>query len=61
MNSNKQCNKCNFFEQIGTIDRSSEGLAGLCRYNPPLLMEKMAMVAQWPVVQAKDWCGKFSN
>lgn len=56
----KTCEVCSYFEQNDDIKRVASGTAGLCRYNPPLIMETMAPVAQWPVVQVKDWCGRFT-
>ena len=61
MTSSKNCGACNYFEQTDAIEKAVSNKAGLCRYNPPLMMETMAPVAQWPVVQVKDWCGKFAD
>ena len=61
MNKSKKCEVCNFFERTDAIERVAAGRVGLCRYNPPLIMENMSPVAQWPVVNVEDWCGKFAN
>ena len=61
MRTIKHCESCAYFEQTDAIEKVVSKSAGLCRYNPPLIMETMAPVAQWPVVQVNDWCGKFSN
>ena len=60
MENTKNCRACSYFDQTGAIEKVAYGLAGFCRYNPPLIMETMTPVAQWPVVQVQDWCGKFS-
>ena len=57
----RNCKACNYFEQSDAIERVATGKAGLCRYNPPLIIENMTPVAQWPVVQVEDWCGKFAS
>ena len=57
----KTCKVCNYFEQDEAIKKVASGKVGLCRYNPPLIMDNMAPAAQWPVVQVKDWCGKFAS
>ena len=61
METKRICKFCNYFEQVDAIEKMTRGKAGLCRYNPPLMMENMTPVAQWPVVQIEDWCGKFAN
>lgn len=61
MEEKKNCKVCTYFEQTDAIERVASGTVGLCRYNPPLIMESMTPVAQWPVVQVEDWCGKFAS
>ncbi len=61
MEKTKNCKSCTYFEQTDAIGKVTTGKAGLCRYNPPLIMETMTPVAQWPVVRVEDWCGKFAN
>jgi len=34
-------------------------LVTLCRYNPPKIVSLNSDRAEWPVVQTKDWCGKW--
>ena len=55
----KNCNACNYFEQ--RRDKKLKNEAGLCRFNPPTILETVNPVAYWPSVQPDDWCGKFAN
>jgi hypothetical protein len=55
----KNCTDCNYFEQRG--EKNSENQSGLCRFNPPTIIETVNPVAYWPSVQPTDWCGKFAN
>ena len=53
------CNKCAYFGQEND-QVTSEANSGSCRINPPSAstQDKMAF---WPIVNSKDWCGRFET
>ncbi len=61
MSNTKKCSACAYFENHNSVESLASSKIGLCRLNPPFIMETMAPVAQWPLVKSDDWCGKYSN
>lgn len=53
------CATCVFFDRLD----GPEPRFGLCRRNPPLLVEQGALNGGWPVIEDDDWCGEhdFNN
>ena len=53
------CNHCAYFRQYDG-QATSEATSGACRVNPPSAstQDKMAV---WPIVNSKDWCGRFET
>ena len=57
----KNCKECSFYETTKEIKSRENSNVGLCRYNPPSIMEPLSPIAKWPIVSDNDWCGKFQN
>lgn len=46
------CEKCTFFKT-----RQGKGKVGECRLNPPVILLG-SPIAEFPIVNLTDWCGK---